>query len=504
MRKLDLTSSIQFILAMLLVSAASVSANDSNRQVLKDRLRFYYVDQPNNANAAYSPQLLANAAIAAGTETGAFWSNAQLGRFHELVRALLRDTPGGGDDALQYYASKIVTIVDKPVIVYLLNDATSNLTNVASDRWGACSASNNRAWPCAINMSISDDFDQECNRRIGQPVPARRDGAWAGQMALGIFNLTSGNYAGAAGRQKAYATFLHELVHTQDRSDSRSHMFWVSSRTYRYGADDIHYTTEAVPNLAMTYMEGIANTISLRFDGNLEQQMFQWFSNNDVLVVEKALAPLGAGPGTVHPCHDVSTPSVDIWLYNQLKSLNVPELPAPNPSPFPAGYAHFRIRNIPPKFIIHNEFILGLIFSEYIRHVSFNKYIAALKNAKDNLYRVSASGIAHLFDTLCTAGLPEGTTAQSLAAARESVPGPKPYLVPLAYADYFTAYRAGSKAEFAQIFESQPYMNAWIDLYWDGERENVRNSVPMTTPKWEDLTKIANTLGVDQRFIDEY
>src|SRR5689334_17932718 len=47
----------------------------SDRDALRNLLRVYYVDQPNNADIAYRPQLLDNAAIASGTETGPFWTN---------------------------------------------------------------------------------------------------------------------------------------------------------------------------------------------------------------------------------------------------------------------------------------------------------------------------------------------------------------------------------------------------------------------------------------------
>jgi hypothetical protein len=472
----------------LLTLALEVSLAD-DRAVVQEKFSFRYVDQPNNTAASYIPQVLDNAAIAGGTENGAFWSNGAMGRLHGLVRALLRDSRNGGSNTLQHYAAKVVRIVDKPIIVYLIEDSGGALTNVASERFGVCLSTNNRAWPCATNMSTADDFLQECYQRIGQPVPARRDGTWGGQMALGAFHTTQNTQEWTNG------TFVHELLHTQDRTDNRGHLFRVSGRLYRYGADDVHYTTELVPNRAMTYMEGIANTISLLFDGREQTRYFQWFSTNGAALVEKALVPPGTGVGTVHQCFDVTSPSPDVWLYNQLQARGVPEAPAATPN-IPAGYAAYRIRNLPPKFIVHNEFILALIFSKYVEHIRFDPFIDAIRHSNANLYRASGSGVAVLFDVLCSAGLPAGETASSLVAAQANQSGPKPYLLPLAYADYFTAYQSRTKADYAQIFENL-LPSAWVDLYWDGYSTAVRTAVPISaTPRQGDLTSIAIALGI--------
>jgi hypothetical protein len=56
--------------------------------------------------------------------------------------------------------------------------------------------------------------------------------------------------------------------------------------------------------------------------------------------------------------------------------------------------------------------------------------------------------------------------------------GPKPYLIPLAYADYFTAYRSQSKDDYKSIFENM-LPQEWVDLYWDGYKDAVRSAVPI-------------------------
>ncbi len=457
----------------------------ADRTTLRDKLRFYYIANPSTTTSV----LLDNAQIFSGTEAGPFWTNSNMGRAQALVRALLRESANGGDGQLQFLAARIIRVINKPVRVYFYDD-TGGLNSTARTNWGMCldnpSAASPKAWPCANNQSTADDWDADIARCMGNAVPARLDGSWAGYMHLGAHHLNANQLSWTKG------TFIHELVHTQDFSDSRLHLFWVNGANYRYGLDGTHFTVEAVPNLAMTYKEGIANTITLLYEGNVAQQRFNWFSTNGDLWVELNPNPVNTGPGSIHRCITATSPSPDAWLYNQIIASGVRERTRNT-----AGtYAAFRIRDLRPKFIIHNEFILALIFSEYTRHISLNKFMQALEMSNNQLYRVSASGIATLFNNMCTVGLPPGQTLASVS--NQSIAGPNKHLLPLAYADYFTGYRATTKDQFKEIFENM-LPQGWVDLYWDGERAHVRSTVPITaTPQWGDLTNIAIALGINQ------
>src|SRR5690606_30931680 len=72
------------------------------------------------------------------------------------------------------------------------------------------------------------------------------------------------------------------------------------------------------------------------------------------------------------------------------------------------------------------------------------------------------------------AGLPEGETVLTAFDLPETQP--KPYLIPLAYADFHTLCKAQSKSEFSEIFGGE-LLQPWIDLYWDTAREKVRKAV---------------------------
>lgn len=487
------------LMATAILFFCNNSLGQNDRTVLKDKLRFFYFATPNDTTAA--PVVLNNNTIHGGTESGAFWRNNNMRRAQALVRALLRDGQNGGDASLQYLAAKIVKIVDKPVQVFIYDDVAA-LNNAAKTKWGMCSDAQTatfRAWPCANNQSTADDFTQAVHQCLGQTPPARTDGTWGGYMHLGAHHLNANQLSWTKG------TFIHELVHTQDRSDSRNHLFWVNGSRFRYGLDGNHYSTEAVPNLAMSYKEGIANTITLLYEGNTANQRFNWFSSNGNYHVEINPNPPGTGVGALHRCQVASTPSPDAWLYNQMVAAGNTETRRINvvtnaTTGATTTYAEFRIRDVQPKFIAHNEFILALIFSEYARHISLETFMRALRTSNDQLFRVSASGIAILFENMCAAGLPSGVSLDQLS--RMSVAGPQKYLLPLAYADYFTAYRSTNKNQFKEIFENM-LPQGWIDLYWDTARTRVRTAVPMrATPQWGDLTSIAIALGINQSVPD--
>jgi len=475
------------VLAGMLPSPAAAQKTD-DRTYLRNKISFRYVAQPNQT--ASSPVVLDNIGIWQGKETGAFWTNASIPGLKAIVRALLQEPGKGGDGNLQFVASQIIHIQDKPVIIMLLDDTGPAMTQAAYNMWDACTDGSGHAWPCAFNFAVRDDGAANCASARKSTPPARHD-AWAGQMALGqaVF---------AGDKDWATSTFIHELVHTQDRSDGRAHMFWVSNKSYHYGADGTHFGVEAIPNLAATYQEGIANTLRLVVNQARREEMFQWFANNDVIYVEKAVHPEGTGVGTTLPCYtSVTAPSEDVWLYNQLKRAGVPEITPSGPPPAGTGYAYYHVRDLPPRFIVHDEYILALTFSEYARHMGLTRFLDALRTNDATLFRVSTSPVAQLYNTLCFAGL-NGRSLQSVVGVNES--GPKPYLIPLAYADYFTGYKSKSKADYASIFEDL-LRPEWVDLYWDGYKDEVRAAVPIGGSKkmeFGDLTTIAITLGVNQ------
>jgi len=310
-------------------------------------------------------------------------------------------------------------------------------------------------------------------------------------MWLGAHYFSSG-MSGTRLSRSRLSTFLHELVHTQDQTDGRAHYFTVGNRNYRYGSDGDHYNTELVPNLAMTYKEGISNAIRLLYDAAAENRYFRIFSINDFLWVEKNEPPAG------------SNISPDAWLYTRLTRMGIAEDTVPAAlrtrlaSDLLTNYAAYRFHRLPPEFLVHNEYVLAVIISKYLQHVTYERFFSAITQVNQALFQASGSGVAVLYEALCTSGLPVGVTASDISSA--SYPGRKTYFLPLAYADYFTGYRTTTKDQFKALFENA-LPNNWIDGYWDGARETVRAAVPSYTtggraPQQGDFTSIATALGI--------
>ncbi|HYR53108.1 MAG TPA: hypothetical protein VET83_10925 [Candidatus Dormibacteraeota bacterium] len=478
------------IVGALLFTASAAGATD--RDYLKTKLSFRYIAQPNDTTS--TPAVLDNNAIASGTETGAFWTNRNISGLQNLVRSLLREPARGGNVQLQSVVASVLKILDRPVMVRLLDDKAAPLTTRAYRQWEACpDQTGQRAWPCARNASTQDDQRAQCAEAMHVAAPPRRDASWAGSMTLGQGAFDAGNAGNPLG------TFVHELVHTQDRSSGDAHMFTVSQHSYNYGSDGRHYYHEAMPNLAATYQEGIADAVMMIVDTASQDSLFAWFSRNDVLLVEKTLLAPGTGAGPAPCWTDVTSPSPDIWLYNQLHAAGVRELHLRD-DPYP-GYGYFSVRDLPPRFIVHNEFIIGLVFSAYAQHLGLQKFLDALKANDATLFRTCASSIAVLYDALGRAGLgarPQHTFMPPGGLSGRPDDGPKPWLIPLAYADYFTSYNATTKADYASIFENM-LPQEWVDLYWDWYKARVRLAAPLgptMPPRREHLTDIATALGV--------
>jgi hypothetical protein len=435
------------------------------RPYLIEKLRFYYVEAPNDSSQ--KPFLLDNEKIAANDTSGhygEFWTSLNTEIARALVRGLLGTPENGGDLALQRYAKEICQIQDKPVEVWLYIDADS-LNAFAMDTYHPCLDSEGYVWPCASSFKKGSEKFEE----------------WAGYMHLGTINMNTHR------DEWTKAAFLHELMHTQDHSNVGAHIFhsYEAGKWFDYGSDGTHYMAEAVPSLISAYQEGIANTVGMLYDEKEARQIFTWFANNDYLLVETT--------------YD-STAAVDLparaWLYHRIRQAindDGDDLSGEDrDSVIVANYRGYRIRELPPKFIIHNEMIIALIFSKYVQHVNLDTFIEAV--IATNFTDPSMSPLAQMFKSLCEAGLPAGETV--LTARKLPVATPKPYLLPLAYADYLTGYTAMNKQEFSEIFEEE-LPQPWIDLYWDTEMQHVREVVPLDDrTSYEDLNSIARTLDI--------
>lgn len=454
-----------WILSVLLLNLPLHAQDEDTRQYLIKNLSFFYVETPNDTLKSY--YILDNEEIAkedTATICGKFWKDLNMENAKALVRGLLGTPENGGDLTLQHYAKKVCQIQDKPVQIWLYNDADS-LNKFAMQAYNPCIDSEGYIWPCANSYEEDDkEFDN-----------------WAGYMHLGSINM---NYFGPAWTKE---TFLHELMHTQDHSNIKAHIFrsYMTDKWFHYGSDEDHYVAEAVPSLTSAYKEGIANTISMLYDEKEAQQTFKWFANNDYLLVE-----------TTYDSTAATEIPAKAWLYHRIRQTMSDDGDALSGKELShdkiANYKGYKIQDLLPKFIIHNENIIALIFSRYVKYVNLDSFLDAVFDV--NLADPSVSPLSQIFKTLCEAGLPEDQTVYTVRKLPSDTP--KPYLLPLAYADYLTGYTALDKQEFSEIFEEE-LPQPWIDLYWETAMEDLRYIIPLDKETtFDDLESVARALDI--------
>lgn len=455
-----------------LLQCGAAHANTADRAYIKGKLSFFYVANPNAASTA-SVAVDVNRVLD-NTGTGTFYTDAAMLKFRNMIKALLGSAAvaGAGDlDALQEVVANTLKITGKPIAVYLIDDNAAKLTNVANmNKFGICLDDNTskQAWPCASAYS-ADDRDKH---------------AWGGNLTLGAWHYN--NDSQFAALKDCISTICHELMHTQDLSDMRIHQFGA----FFYGNDQTHYITEATPDRALTYMEGIANFAAFSYDGSAATEARKWFTNNDYILVEKTV-PAGAK-------------EPELFLYKKLKDAGITEV-TPIPANFnnnvKTNYALYKIRSLPASVIAQNEQVVAIALHTQAFYTGFDNVMAAIKDINGSTYRTSTSAWALLIARLCTRALPPGRTVDQLKVSEYQEP--KKYFLPLAICDYFTSFRSTNKGEFKAVFEDLPAITPWIDAYFDsGARDTAKKAVNPSAPKYSDVTDISIALGINSSSIN--
>ena len=277
LRKLTTFVKLQFgifvMLATLLhtgIQAQTRAEKERNR--IANLLELHYVQYPNSKSK--KTELLDNEAIIKGEMKGKFWEEQGIEDMQMLVKGLLRPTTDDGDRRFQYVANKILTILDKSVIVYLIDDRMG-LTEQAVHNYGV-SLNGDKAWPVGSNMAADDDVAIAEAKCLGKKIPNRRD-EYAGYMSIGA------SYMHLRRHKKSFGTFIHELAHTQDFANWRAHLFWVQGVNHSYGADGMHSSNEVIPNMGQAYKEGLANAFRMMYYGWEFKRFFDWFAYKGII-----------------------------------------------------------------------------------------------------------------------------------------------------------------------------------------------------------------------------
>lgn len=430
----------------------------ADRTYILSKLKFYYVANPNTDTT----KSLLTLSSSATDPRAVFGGNAAMAPMVTFLKSLLNNPANGGDESFQFAFKELLKIRDKVLAVFMYNDAVP-FNNFAKNTFINCTDAAGYEWPCATNS---------------------KTGPYFGKIHIGQHFFTS------VTATNAKWVLLHELTHTQDMSDFPQHAFVVNNTWYHYGADGGHSFDEAVPSMGFAFMEGIANAFAYQFGGaqTYGPTLSTWFTPTREIRVETVTPTVAPTPGA-HP---------DIWLYAQLQAAGV------TPVRTSGNYAFYRISQLPARFIVHNEMVIANILLAYMEHISFRRVATALKTYNQGSASVfSGTGtLQTMMTTLCQAGLPESMRAQSFPSCA-NFPDRKEYLLPLAYADYFTGFSSTSLTAFNQLFDNG--MNAdLIQCYWNN-RAAVKAAATATTVRnfLQASTEIAIALGINSSIAED-
>jgi hypothetical protein len=448
----------------------------SERAYIRDHLRIHYVVNGNLPNTAGNVTVLNNSEIYAHQFNGTFWTTPALAGSQGMVKALLCEASNGGDKSLQIWANRLLSVTGKTVFVYIIDDLTNPITDwdystgVIRRTYGACQGANG-CWPCAMG------YASDPNRDIDMPELRNV----AGQLAMGNYYFSRAEDGGSVGLNTfKKGVFLHELTHTQDNANSRSHIFWLADGYYNYGRDGTHYYAEVLPNLAAGFKEALANFSQMGYNryGAYSPYTFAYrtFETNGGLDIE---APPTTGQGSTG----------DIGFANELLRLRIPYQKVKYGTVL---YYRFKYRDLPIKYVIRNEMIMGMIFYNCRYHMGAQTFWRAIMSSNSQLFRVSSWPVDITFLELCRAAVPPGVpeTETGLGVSRS---GGNPYLFPLALCDFFTDFRATSAADFGTIFENPKLLQPFINTYWV-MRPTVRAAVG-TSRSDSAIASIKSALG---------
>jgi hypothetical protein len=454
---------------LLLSLSQSVYSEMTDREYILAKLRVFYIPSPNSAGSPSIYRIQLNTIINSPNIFGTTGNN-NMDRSAEFLMQLFKPVSQGGMPDLQRFTANILRLNRKLVYIYFINDNNQTITPQAETSLDLCVSADRHAWPCASHFSNPPQSD-----------------SISGVIKMGEYYFRTNGIT--IGRR----TYLHELMHTQDASDRREHIWYsaLSNQTFSYGSDNVHYYVELTPNITATYQEGIANAFTYLYSSAEKNSTISWFAENGECIVE-----------TARPANIPAS----VWLYSLISATTPPGSGRTPTSPrynqsIVNSYKVYRLAELHSKFILQNEKIVGIIAAEYSEKVGFSKFIQALLNTNRNVTNVSTSPIARLIENFCLTALPDGLTVRDVTGVSRAQ---MPYLYPLALIDYFTYYRTQNRDAFRALFENL-LPETWVDLYWTAGKDitrgaarfNMTNGQPSgIQPVNDHISFIAKALGV--------
>jgi hypothetical protein len=459
-----------FLFTVIAIGLTTNCYSQTDREIIAQKIRIRYIPHPNTG-----PQEIIRIPVSRVLADGFIFgtsSESGMNVCARFLKHLLRPVGRNADDGqplLQQTVANTLRITGDSVVVDIYHDdqvlnAYAKTQYLNDPQYG-----DDHVWPAAWRDDTgpgADGRNHTAHIQFGE------------------------NFAHEYGITEMRRTFVHEMMHTQDFSDVRTHIWG----RFRYGTDGGHYGFELLPNAADAFGEGIANSMTYIYSRISRNEVLRWFANNDYCIIE------------MPPADDVirrnRLPARDEWIYTQVSRTNPPGAGLVSSEPSFRGYRVYRLAEMPSRFLMQNEQIMGMIGAEYALKIGRNKYFQAIRSGNGRLFRVSTSAHARWFEALSNEAIPDGITMNDIrTTSRES----QPYFFALALADYFTYYRSTTLEQFKAMFENSLSAD-WASAYWTAGKDIVRRAAPITLTGGrppvlnvqQNIDAIATALGIHE------
>lgn len=412
----------------------------SHRDYIKSKLIVYYVHDPTAAMPASGTPAFNNMRVnlndiaSNGSTSGNFESTSTNRGLKTLLKKLLRPYNQGGDRKLQREVRGVLSLTNKPVVVFMYNDFTapSSLHNDWDSKAIHCSITGDptRSWPCANTL------------------PSKP--ALAGHIGIGAYFFGASTAVGGYSTDAERAhVFVHELVHTQLDAPLESTLSGV--RPYGEGG---HYWDELIPSQNWSFNEGIATAFALRYHFISGMSVTSWLNNNSSVFVDSPTTGCSSSSASNH-CLEARLTAAGVT--------GTAGTVGTSPNTIPVKL--YNIRDIPIKQMCNNETMFANVFYQYMQQ--FRSTALMTRSLRNSVSSFSASNNSFnkVFREMVKAGNnfsnrnnPEGTRTHGQH-------------VPLAILDYYTGYKLTDKAALGTALGSSwSSSDTNIDDYFSSKR----------------------------------
>ena len=390
-------------------------------QYLKTKINIYFINDP-NTNSPVINRIPTDSIInnTNGVLFGRGGNNA-MSQSARVLLSLFKDRAHRpGDGRLQDFVYQLISLRNKPIDIYFLNDQLHAIDPAYMAQYG-----------------FLDTFRVGRNLHVWPTTVAPDNESSAGTILIGEQVFRGFNEL----RQSKF--ILLDLISSVAIADYRQmHYFWTFYHEITRG-DTLRYTFSLMDSRQKTN-QGICNAVRYAYDQEERNAAFRWFPEKASLVKWNPV-PRDARSTPVMPAQ--------YWLYDEMQAdeLLSRARALTNP-PFSAAmgrdYRQIHFNSGGPttsnpeiyKYAGRDEVMLGMMGEAAMRFLGVLRFWEALKyNNNRFLTAEPQNRLAIFIENLCLNNL-GGRTLQDL---RANPPAEKKYLLGIALFDFFSNYGSG-------------------------------------------------------------